>query len=90
MKADFKNFSLEYLCQVIDILDPTIDDYLFVYNYQKDFFYIAPHAVQRFAIEDNAFYNATKSLEKLVYPWISKCCMRICWGLCRQSAVFKT
>ena len=68
MKVDLKNFSLEYLCQVIDILDPTTDDYLFVYNYQKDFFYIAPHAVQRFAIEDNAVSNAAQVLEHLVYP----------------------
>ena len=53
---------------MIDLLDPTTDDYLFVYNYQKDYFYIAPHAVQRFVIEENAFYNATQALEKLVYP----------------------
>ena len=65
---DFKNISFEYLCQVIDILDPTTDDYLFVYDYPKDYFYIAPHAMQRFAIESNAFDNATQALEKLVFP----------------------
>ena len=68
MKVDFKNFSLEYLCQMIDILDPTTDNYLFVYDYQKDYFYMAPHAVQRFAVEDNAICGAMHGLEKLVYP----------------------
>ena len=68
MKPDFKNFRIEYLCQVIDLLDPAVDDYLFVYDYQKDYFYIAPHAVQRFAIEENTFFNATKALAELVYP----------------------
>ena len=68
MGMNFKNFSFEYLCQVIDILDPTTDNYLFVYDYQKDFFYITPHAVQRFAIEENAINSAMKFLEKLVYP----------------------
>ena len=66
--TNFTNFSLEYLCQVIDILDATTDDYLFVFDYQQDFFYIAPHAVKRFALEENAVYHATKSLAKLVYP----------------------
>ena len=68
MKPDFKNFPSEYLCQVIDLLDPAIDDYLFVYDYKKDYFYIAPHAVQRFDIEENTICNATQALEKLVYP----------------------
>ena len=68
MEVDFKNLSLEYLCQVIDILDPTTDNYLFVYDYQKDYFYITPHAIQRFAIEDNAIHNAIQAMEKLVYP----------------------
>ena len=66
MKPDFKNFPFEYLRQVIDLLDPAIDDYLFVYDYQKDYFYIAPHAAQRFAIEENAFCTAAQALEKLV------------------------
>ena len=68
MDKDFRNFSLDYLLQVIDILDRATDDYLFVYDYQKDYFYIAPHAVQRFAIEENVIFNAMQSMEKLVYP----------------------
>ena len=65
---DFKNFSLDYLLQVIDIFDTTTDDYLFVYDYRKDNFHIAPHATGRFAIEGNVIYSAMSSLEKLVYP----------------------
>ena len=68
VEMDFKNFSLDYLLKVIDIFDPTTDDYLFVYDYQKDYFYIAPHATERFAIEENVIVNAMRSLEKLVYP----------------------
>ena len=68
MEVNFKNFSLEYLCQMIDILDPATDNYLFVYDYQKDYFYIAPHAVNRFAVEENAISNAMQAMETLVYP----------------------
>ena len=68
IEVNFKNFSLEYLCRMIDVLDPATDNYLFVYDYQKDYFYLTPHAVQRFAIEDHAFHDATKSMAKLVYP----------------------
>ena len=68
MEMDFKNFSLDYLLKVIDIFDSTTDDYLFVYDYQNDYFYIAPHAIQRFAIEENVIFSAMKTLEKLVYP----------------------
>ena len=68
MDKDFRNFSLDYLLQVIDILDGSTDDYLFVYDYQKDNFHIAPHATKRFAIEENVVFGAVKGLEKLVYP----------------------
>ena len=64
----FNNFSLEHYLQTIDILDSATDNYLFVYDYRNDNFHIAPHATQRFAIEERVIYNATTSLEKLVYP----------------------
>ena len=68
MDMDFRNFSLDYVCRMIDVLDPATDNYLFVYDYQTDYFYLAPHAMQRFAIEDHAFHGATQSMAKLVYP----------------------
>ena len=68
MKVDMKNISMAYLCQMIDILDPATDDYLFVYDYRNDYFYIAPHAVERFDIEDNAIHNAIEVMATLVYP----------------------
>ena len=68
MKPDFNHFSIESLRQVIDLFDPTTDDYLFVYDLQKDLFYIAPHATERFAMDANTVDHATKALEKLVYP----------------------
>ena len=68
MNVDWKSFSMDQLCRMIDVLDPSTNNYLFVYDYQKDYFYIAPHAVERFAIEDNAIHNAMEAMSSLVYP----------------------
>ena len=67
MKPDFKNISVEALCKVIDLLDPSMDDYLYVYDCQNDLFYMSPHAVQRFAITENAIQEASKTLRRFVY-----------------------
>lgn len=44
-----------------------MDDYLYVYDFEHDFYYISPHAVQRFAISCNHFHNVVQEHEKFVY-----------------------
>lgn len=68
MKTDFKGISTESLCEVIELLWETMDDYLYVYDYQKDFYFISPHAAERFQLKDYAFHDVLSTLKELVYP----------------------
>jgi len=68
MENENQNISVSQLCQVIDLLNPSIDDYIYVYDFQNDFYYISPHATKRFLIPGNAFYDVVKNHEKFVYP----------------------
>lgn len=68
MKADFKNISTDALCNLIDLLWETMDDYLYVYDYHQDLYYISPHAAQRFALPGNSFHNVLAVLGQVVYP----------------------
>ena len=45
-----------------------MDDYLYLYDTVNDFYYISPHAANRFPIAENAFYNVSETLAQLVYP----------------------
>lgn len=66
-KKKYQNIKPEELCSVIDLLSPTIDDYLYVIDLRTDFYYIAPQALERFCIEKNAFHNVMDSLKAFVY-----------------------
>ena len=35
------------VCQLIDLVSDTMDDYLYICDFQNDFFYISPHAKER-------------------------------------------
>lgn len=67
MVDNFENISARQLCQVIDILHPCMDDYLYVYDFKNDFYYISPRAVERFSIPSNHFHNVVQNHEKFVY-----------------------
>lgn len=68
MEHNFQSIPVKLLCEVIDLLNPSMDNYLYLYDTVNDFFYISPHAVNRFPISDNAFYHVLENLEKLVFP----------------------
>lgn len=68
MKRDFENISVEQLCKVIDLLHPCMDDYLYVYDFVNDFYYISPHALQRFSLKVNFFHDVVRNHGMFVYP----------------------
>ncbi len=68
MEHNFQNIPIQLLCEVIDLLNPSMDDYLYLYDTVNDFYYISPHAANRFPIAENAFYNVSETLAQLVYP----------------------
>lgn len=67
MSRNFKDISIKQICDIIDLLHPCMDDYIYVYDLQNDFYYISPAAVERFKIENHSFNDVTNSLKKLVY-----------------------
>lgn len=62
-----KERTVEDLCEFIDLLNPSTDDYLYVLDFRTDFYYIAAHALQRFCLEKNAFHNVMEYHKKFVY-----------------------
>lgn len=55
----FKNF--------IDILNPCIDDYIYIYDIKNDFYCISANALERFLLPDSQFHNVAANLKKLTY-----------------------
>lgn len=45
-----------------------MDDYLYVYDMINDFYYISPHAIERFALSENSFHNVIENHGRFVYP----------------------
>lgn len=60
--------SLSKFRQLIDILTPTMDDYLYIYDMPGDQYCISSNAMERFPLEKNCFDHVVEELEKLVYP----------------------
>lgn len=64
----YREISVEQFCQVIDLLHPCMDDYLYIYDFHNDFFYISPSAVERFSMPSNSFQNASETYSLFIYP----------------------
>ncbi|NLL80518.1 MAG: EAL domain-containing protein [Clostridiales bacterium] len=56
------------LCDVIELLYPCMDDYLYVYDLKNDFYFISPNALDRFLMPSNQFHDVEKTHEQFVYP----------------------
>lgn len=68
MSLDHSSLSVRQLCEVIDLLNSSVDDYLYVYDFVNDFYYISPHAADRFCIPGNAFHDVVRSHAQFVHP----------------------
>lgn len=53
---------------VIDIIKPCMDDYLYILDMKNDYYSISSNAVERFALPGNEFHNASAELKKVTYP----------------------
>ncbi|MBR1930444.1 MAG: GGDEF and EAL domain-containing protein [Lachnospiraceae bacterium] len=58
----------EQFRDIIELLNSSMDDYLYVYDYLQDTFSISSSALERFNISTNPFNNVLRELEKFVYP----------------------
>lgn len=68
MDGNTCHVTVEQLCEMVNLLYPCMDDYLYVYDLKNDYYFISPHAKERFDMPNNEFYDVTKNHEKFVYP----------------------
>lgn len=60
--------SIEQFKNMIDILHTSMDDYLYFYDLQKDYYCISKNAAERFLFTATEFHNVVKEHEKFVFP----------------------
>lgn len=68
MEKAFNQLSVPQLSKVIDLIHPCMDDYLYVYDFINDYYYISPNAVERFALPGCEFNDVIANFKKFVYP----------------------
>lgn len=63
-----QNFDFEHFNKIFAVLGRSTDDYLFVFDLEKDEYAISEAAVNRFCLEEPKFENATETLKKVCHP----------------------
>lgn len=68
MKKDLSEITIEQICTMIDLLNPCIDDNLYVYDFENDFYYISSNALEKFPLPGKYFHNVVENHKIFVYP----------------------
>ena len=68
MGEKYEEMEIEQYKKVFSVLSKCMDDYLFIYDIQKDYFMIDPSATQCFCMEKAEFSNAVEVLRSIVHP----------------------
>ena len=62
-----ERISVDQFKNVMKMLDSSMDDYLYIYDLQNDYYCISQNAVSKFLFPDSGFYEVDKNLEKVVF-----------------------
>lgn len=57
----------EQIEDVIQLFNPSMDDYLYILDLKNDYYSISSHAIDRFILPGESFYNALEEFRKFVY-----------------------
>lgn len=68
MQGRLENLDFEHFNQVFTLLGRTTDDYLFIFDLEKDVYAISETAVKRFALKESRFSDATSVLKGVCHP----------------------
>ncbi len=63
-----KHISVTQFQNMIEILNPSMDDFLYIFDLKNDFYSISPSAVERFSMDECQFHNTQENFDKFVYP----------------------
>ena len=67
MDTMMNSFSREQMEYIVELFNPCMDDYLYVFDLQKDFYKISKHATERFLLPGDNFDDAAKAHHTFVY-----------------------
>ncbi len=67
MDPIMNSFSREQMEYIVELFNPCMDDYLYVFDLQKDCYKISKHATERFLLPGDTFENAAKAHHTFVY-----------------------
>lgn len=67
MDPIMNSFSREQMEYIVQLFNPCMDDYLYVFDLQKDCYKISKHATERFLLPGDTFDNAAKAHHTFVY-----------------------
>ena len=68
MESTKITFTIEQLCEMIRQISSSMNDYLFVYDFQNDFYFISPLAAKRFCMPHYSFYHVIETHKEFVCP----------------------
>lgn len=63
-----ERISINQFQNILRILSPSMDDFLYIYDLKNDVYCISPGAVDRFNIEEHQLERASDEFTKLVHP----------------------
>ena len=63
MKAEVAHFTTEQMVDMVGLLSPCMDDYLYVCDFKEDYYQISPNAVKRFCLPADHFHNVVEMQE---------------------------
>lgn len=67
MEGNSHGENWEKFCQFIEVLNPCMDDYLYIFDIREDFYAISSGALKRFKISADQFHNVSEGLREFVY-----------------------
>lgn len=67
MDPIMNSFSREQMEYIVELFNPCMDDYLYVFDLQKDCYKISKHATERFLLPRDNFDDAAKAHHTFVY-----------------------
>lgn len=67
MDPIMNSFSREQMEYIVELFNPCMDDYLYVFDLQKDCYKISKHATERFLLPGDNFDDAAKAHHTFVY-----------------------
>lgn len=67
MKEKIQRLSKSQIEEIIQLFQPYMDDYLYIMDLKEDYYRISKHAVERFMLPSDAFYDAVEMHQHFVY-----------------------